>query len=86
MIATFCPSKLPTFSVSTQSIPIKNANTLNTCPSKYSNEIQKLSKKYKIYKHFICNENIEGNVFTLFINKLNTIFIDSIVYITKYLY
>jgi predicted O-methyltransferase YrrM len=42
-------------------------------PSKYSNKIKELAKKYNIYKHFICDKNIEGNIFTLFINKYSNI-------------
>ena len=37
-------------------------------PSKYSDDIRELVKKYNIYKHFISNSNIEGNVFHLFCN------------------
>jgi hypothetical protein len=40
-------------------------------PSKYSDEIKKLVSKYDkhIHSHYICNDNIEGNIFTLFISK-----------------
>jgi len=38
-------------------------------PSKYSSNIKNLVEKYGIYKHYICNDNIEGNIFTLFINQ-----------------
>jgi hypothetical protein len=49
-------------------------------PSKYSNDIKILAHKYNIYKHFICNENIEGNVFQIFVNKYKNI-IDNYNYI-----
>ncbi len=42
-------------------------------PSKYSNKIKEIANKYKIYKHLICNDNIEGNVFQLFMNKYKNI-------------
>ena len=42
-------------------------------PSKYSNDIKELAKKYNIYKHFICNDNIDGNVFHLFCNSYHEI-------------
>ena len=42
-------------------------------PSKYSDNIKLLAKKYNIYKHFICNENIEGSVFHIFCNLYNTL-------------
>lgn len=42
-------------------------------PSKYSDEINKLGVQYKIYKHYICDENIEGNIFTLFIKNFKNI-------------
>lgn len=38
-------------------------------PSKYSDKMKEISTKYNIYKHLICNDNIEGMVFTLFILK-----------------
>lgn len=37
-------------------------------PSKYSDKIKELISKFTIYKHYICEENIEGNIFTLFVN------------------
>jgi hypothetical protein len=49
-------------------------------PSKYSDSIKNLAKKYNIYKHFICNENIEGHVFQIFCNKYKSI-IESYKYI-----
>jgi len=49
-------------------------------PSKYSDSIKNLAKKYNIYKHFICNENIEGNVFQIFCNTHKNI-IESYKYI-----
>lgn len=42
-------------------------------PSKYSDVINKLGIQYKIYKHYICDKNIEGNVFTLFIKNFKNI-------------
>ena len=38
-------------------------------PSKYSNQIKNLATKYNIFKHFICNENIEFGTLSLFIKK-----------------
>jgi hypothetical protein len=38
-------------------------------PSKYSHNIKLLTSKYNIYKHYICNDNIEGNIFTLYMEK-----------------
>uniref|UniRef100_A0A6C0JNA3 Glycosyltransferase 2-like domain-containing protein n=1 Tax=viral metagenome TaxID=1070528 RepID=A0A6C0JNA3_9ZZZZ len=37
-------------------------------PSKYSDSIRILAKKYNIYKHFMCSDNIEGNIFHIFCN------------------
>jgi hypothetical protein len=37
-------------------------------PSKYSEDIRLLAKKYNVYKHFISNNNMEGNIFHLFCN------------------
>lgn len=37
-------------------------------PSKYSNKIREIAIKYKIFKHYICSDNIECNTWTLFIN------------------
>ena len=34
---------------------------------------RELAKKYNIYKHFICNDNIDGNVFHLFCNSYHEI-------------
>jgi hypothetical protein len=42
-------------------------------PSKYSDKIKEIANKYKIYMHLICNENIEGNVFQLFMNNYKKI-------------
>jgi hypothetical protein len=49
-------------------------------PSKYSKEIKDIGRKYKIYKHYISDDNIEGNVFTLFIKNFKQI-IDNYDYI-----
>lgn len=40
-------------------------------PSKYSNEMEKIIKKYSefIKFHYISNENIEGNIFHYFVNN-----------------
>lgn len=38
-------------------------------PSKYSSEMKSMLSKYKIHSHYICNENIEGNIFHLFCNS-----------------
>lgn len=52
---------------------LKNTFTLDIIllenPSKYSEEIYRLGKKYNIYKHYICNDNIEGNIFTVYMEK-----------------
>lgn len=50
------------------------------CPSKYSEEIYNIGKKYNIKNHFKCSENIAGEVFTLFI-KNNIEFIKSYDYV-----
>jgi hypothetical protein len=42
-------------------------------PSKYSYKIRELAIKYKIYKHYICTDNIEGNVWQIFYNKYKNI-------------
>ena len=48
-------------------------------PSKYSEDIRLLAKKYNVYKHFISNNNMEGNIFHLFCNLHSNI-------IEKYIY
>lgn len=37
-------------------------------PSKYSDKIREIAIKYRVYKHYICSDNIEGNVFLIFCN------------------
>jgi hypothetical protein len=49
-------------------------------PSKYSDDIRILAKKYNVYKHFISNNNMEGNIFHLFCN-LHSNIIEKYVYI-----
>jgi hypothetical protein len=49
-------------------------------PSKHSDDIRLLAKKYNIYKHFISDNNIEGNIFHLFCN-LHSNIIEKYVYI-----
>jgi len=48
-------------------------------PSKHSDDIRILAKKYNVYKHFISNNNMEGNIFHLFCNLHSNI-------IEKYIY
>jgi len=48
-------------------------------PSKYSEDIRLMAKKYNVYKHFISNNNMEGNIFHLFCNLHSNI-------IEKYIY
>ena len=54
-------------------------------PSKYSPNIKNLVEKYGIYKHYMCNDNIEGNIFTLFINQYPEI-INILHYLKQMLY
>jgi hypothetical protein len=42
-------------------------------PSKYSDKIKECGKRYNIYKHYISDDNIEGNIFTLFVKKFKDI-------------
>lgn len=38
-------------------------------PSKFSSEMRQLAQEKKIYQHYICSDNIEGNVWELFFKQ-----------------